>query len=402
MEASPEQLTQPAPSLPAHRRFLPFALLCSVPLAAATLWTIFFQPLPFHDFLGYWSAARLFLGHQNPYSSTALLTIEHSQGWPYPRPLIMLCPPWALPVISLFGFFSFPTARLLWLVLSLLLNLFSAMGLWRFYGGAARSVWIPLAVFLTFTPLGTVENMGQITPLILACITAFLLLVQSKRWLLAGTALLGFGLKPHLLWLLSAAVLLWAVRERKWRLLLGAFLAYAVASFAAVAFNLQVIHYVADAYGAAVETSCGFGGALRLLFGVDRSWLQYLPSLVGASWFVWFWTRRRAAWSWPEHLPLLLLVSVASSPYCWFHDFILVLPAFIALAARQTYRSVPVLASWLVVQLIILLPLAKAGAAALSALWIPFWLLARSEAQSLPASGHSDPLAAIDRSGISA
>jgi len=364
----------------AHRdATLPFTLLCCVPLAAATLWTTFDQPFTFHDFLGYWAAARLFLTHQNPYSAQNLIALQHSQGWPWPRPLIMLCPPWALPVIASLGCFSLSVARIVWLVLSILLSAFSAVGLWRYFGGERSSLWIPAAVFLTFTPLGTALHMGQLTPLILACLTAFLLLVQSERWFLAGLTLLGFGLKPHLLWLVTAAILLWAIRLRRFQLLAGAATAFIAATAAALVIDPPSMQYLHSAYGAAVDTSCGFGGALRLLFGARHAWLQYLPCLFGAAWFIAYFGRHRAKWSWPEHLPLLLIVSVASSPYCWFHDFILVLPAFIALAVHRAYRSVAVLVSWLVVQFLILLPFAKAEASALSALWIVFYLFARSE-----------------------
>jgi hypothetical protein len=66
-----------------------------------------------------------------------------------------------------------------------------------------------------------------------------------------------------------------------------------------------------------------------------------------------------------------------------------------ALAVHRAYRSIAVLVSWLVVQLLILLPFAKAEAAALSALWIAFYLFARSECAPSRINGGPAPTPAL-------
>jgi Glycosyltransferase family 87 len=337
------------------------------------------QSLPLHDFITYWSAGRLFLAHSNPYSSTALLAVERSQGWPYPEPFVMLCPPWTLPIVAMIASVPMHVARISWLGSTLILNCFSAMGLWLYFGGARREAWIALVAIATFFPMGGAEYMGQITPLIVASITAFLLLLRSRHDFLAGLALLGFGPKPHLLYLVWLALALWIIRERRWKILAGALASYAATSTAAILYNGQAIDYFHNTYGAAIETACGVGGLLRHTFGMQHTWLQWLPSVVGLAWFAAYWRRHRHTWNWQSHLPLLLAVSVASSPYCWHHDFILITPAIISLAVRQAWRSVPVIICYLLLQTLIGIGPLKALADTMSSLWILFFWLADSE-----------------------
>src|SRR6202034_837125 len=119
---------------------------------------------------------------------------------------IMLCPPWSLPLMALAALSPFPTAQIAWLIISVFLNYFSAFGLWNYFGGNSNKAWVTILISLTFIPMGVAELLGQITPLILACLTAFLLLLRSRRPFTAGLFLLGFGLKPHLLYLVSLAI----------------------------------------------------------------------------------------------------------------------------------------------------------------------------------------------------
>jgi hypothetical protein len=363
---------------PKDRVALALALICCALLAAVTV-RLFLPPYPLWDFSGYWSAARLFLERQDPYSSAALLALERSLGWQSRGPLVMLCPPWSLPFLAPLAKLSYAHARLLWVAITLTLDAFSAVGLWNFFGGNRRQAWIAGAVFLAFVPLGSAEGLGQITPLILALLTAFLLLVKSQRWFLAGLTLIGFGIKPQLLWLVAAAILLWALEERRFRLILGGAVSVALFWGGAFVWNRGIAGYPGSAYAAAIETSCGIGGLLRELVPGAHPWLQYVPCVFGAAWFGWYWLRHRRGWNWQEDLPLLLLVSLASAPYCWFHDFTLALPAFVALAVHRAWRLPLVIGAWLLLQVVILTPNNKPLASALSALWIVFWLFANSE-----------------------
>jgi hypothetical protein len=362
---------------------LAFALICCLPTLVFTMYVTLKVPFSFFDFISYWSAGHLYLNHQNPYSYATTFALERSMGWNRSYALVMLCPPWTLSLNALFGLLPFRMSQDFWCLVLSGLDGISAYGLWRYFGGEKRKVWIAFLLFLSFSPVVTVAHLCQVTPIMLVSLVAFLYCVRSERWVMAGISLLGMSIKPHLLWLLFIAIALWAIRTRRWRMIAAALVAVAVCTAGDLAFNAKAIHFFRDAYGPAIATSCGFGGALRLIFGTPHAWLQYLPCVAGISWFVWYWAKHGRNWSWTEHMPLLLVVSVASSPYCWFHDFILVLPAFIALAVREAWRSLLSPFLWLAIQVAILMAPQEAYKAAISSLWIGFWILIAPRCEAL-------------------
>lgn len=344
------------------------------------------------DFTLYWAAGRLFLSGQNPYSASAMLAVENSLGLPYVHPL-MLAPPWVLPFASVAAVIPYREARFGWLALSVVLDCVSALALWSYFGGERKRAWMALAIVATFLPMATAEYIGQITPLILASLLAFLLLLRRGRYYWAGVALIGLGLKPHLLYLVHLAILLWVVQQRRWIVLAGAATAYWVAIVPILLFNPYTHNYFRSALGPAVQVLTGTGGLLRSVFGVQRTWLQFLPSGIGVVWFVLYWRRNRKQWDWAAHLPLLLLISLCSAPYFWYHDFILVLPAIIFIAAERVERVPFLMPAWLLVQCAILLcaSISQALEATAGCLWIGFYFYARSlqvgkELPPLPAS----------------
>jgi hypothetical protein len=332
-------------------------------------------PQPLNDFMIYWSAGRLLVTRQNPYSVSAMSAIERSLGWTYQQTLVLLYPPWALPFVAPLGLMPFAVAHHVWLVVSIAIEAVCTLLLWDYFGGEHRQRWIALVLVATFLPAATAEHMGQITPLILAGITGFLLALRRERYVLAGACLLLFGLKPHLLYLVLLAILLWSVERRKWAVPISAAVAGAGASLTAIAVNREVLGFFHGSVGAALDYSCGVGGALRAVFGVQHVWLQFLPSAAGAAWFAWYWMRHRAAWTWEERMPLLLLVSIGTAPYFWAHDFMLGLPAMVALAVQvgRARAWVLAVAAYLLVQIIIMNTddgSTKAWIASVSLLWV--------------------------------
>jgi hypothetical protein len=341
--------------------------------------------LPQGDFITYWAAGHLFLTHADPFSPAATFVIEKSYGWTLPRPYVTFCPPWALPIMSVMALLPFQAAHSLWLALSLVLNALSALGLWAYFGGERRKAWIAILLCLTFLPMGGAEINGQITPLILFTLTAFLWLIRREQYFAAGFILIGVGPKPHLLFLVALAILFWTLQkgawQSRWTLLLGSFISYSAATAFAVLYNPASLGYLHKTYGAAMDISCGIGGALRIVFGVEHLWLQFLPSAIGVAWFLFYWSKHRHHWDWQQHLPLLLIVSVCTSPYCWYHDFILILPAIVALAVQEAYRSAAILAGYLLIQAIIIVTVqwSVAWMCVFSLLWIALYLLAQRE-----------------------
>src|SRR5215510_4874662 len=87
---------------------------------------------PVDDFIEYWSASRLLLAGNNPYS-TAELSVLQRPFTGSETPLIMWNPPWTLSLLLTFGLLDYSASRWLWLILNLGLLLFSARWLWNRY-----------------------------------------------------------------------------------------------------------------------------------------------------------------------------------------------------------------------------------------------------------------------------
>lgn len=328
------------------------------------------------DFIAYWAAGRLFLTGLHPYSAAQILRIEQAISSNFSHPQFMLYPPWTLPIFALLGSTSFYVAHRIWFGLSMMLDLLSAAGLWIYFGGSRSRLWIPLLIVATFLQMGATELVGQITPLILISLTAFLLLTRHNRNFLAGLCLVAFGIKPQLLYLVFLAILWWTLRQRRWAILAGALLISSTLLLIAGIYNPNSLDYFSQSYPHAISYVCGLGGILRTVFGIQHTWLQFVPTVFGIIWFLWYAYQHRAQWNWERDIPILTLVSVSTAAYGWYHDFILVLPAIIAVAARGAYRSAVALVCYLALQIAMLLAggISFAWMFAAGLLWIPFYL----------------------------
>ncbi len=198
----------------------------------------------------------------------------------------------------------------------------------------ARRRWLGWLLAASFFPLLTALGLGQIGPLILLGLTLFLRYYTSRP-LLAGAATVLIAVKPQLLYLFWIVLLLDSVQRRKWRPLAGAGGALLLASLFPLFWNprLWSDYRALTASGEVLRNpSPTFGTLLRMAFG-NHAWLQFVPLLFGAAWVVFFWRGRRISWNWSRQLPLVLLVSLATTAYGWLFDQIALLPAVLQLAA---------------------------------------------------------------------
>ena len=331
-----------------------FSFLFCIPILCTRL-TFLLAPLPYFDLITYWAAARLFLSGGEPYSMQAMFAVEKLQGWPYKVPLVMLNPPWALALVTPLALLPFQVAHHICFLVSIVVEVVCSLALWEYFGGERRLRWMALIVLATFLPAAAAEHFGQITPLVLGAVTVFLFALRRQKYVLAGLCLTVFAVKPHLFYLVFAAALLWSVQNRKWQVPVAAIVAAGTAALAALAYNHKVAGYFGGMVGAALDTRCGLGGTLRSGFGNEHVWLQFVPCAFGLAWFTVYWIRHRRAWSWQDQMPLLLLISISTSAYFWPVDFVIGLPAMIALTIRAKRNNVLPIATVLyaVVQLII-------------------------------------------------
>ncbi|MGA8761261.1 MAG: glycosyltransferase family 87 protein [Candidatus Sulfotelmatobacter sp.] len=291
-----------------------------------------------NDFIAYWTAARQVLDGKNPYDERSVLALERQVGFEQPKPLIMRNPPWTIPVIAVLGLLSFSTAQDLWLGINLIAVLLSARWLWGLYRVQGQSPWTAWLATGFFLPVAVVLAIGQIGPLVLLGIAGFLHFEKQKKFGWAGAFLFLVALKPHLVYLLWAALLLWSIRRRTAR----ALVALASVTLAACAIAVALDHSIFVQYldlltrgGVLAELTPTVSGLLRLCLPRYHA-IQALPALLALIWFGSYWRSARDRWQWREQIPILLLVSLLTTSYDWFFDQVVVLPCVFQAAAWLT------------------------------------------------------------------
>src|SRR5262245_46440074 len=327
----PGQPTQPEPKVRPRRRWL--LVTAGIVIAAVLVWqlsSLLNNPaiLPPDDFVEYWAAGRLNANGLDPYNPELLLPLQRLAGRDTDEAIMMWNPPWTLALVMPFGVLPARVAQLLWLGLHLAVLLFCADWAWRSFNGPPRFRWLAWLLALTFLPTAFVLQAGQITPLVLLGVVGFLHFHRRKDWL-AGACTVLIAIKPHLLSLFWVGLLLWAVSQRLCSILLGGLAAGAAATLVAVACNPAVLGQYHDALlhrPPEQWVSPTPGAMLRLLFGKDPFWLQFLPTLAGLAWFLPYWWARRRQWDWSEQMPLVVMVSFLTACYgAWPFDLVVLL-----------------------------------------------------------------------------
>jgi hypothetical protein len=293
--------------------------------------------VPLWDFIEYWSASGVFLQGGNPYSAIELLATQRSIGWTEPAPLMMWNPPWLLPLLLPLSLPSFWMARAIWYLISLISILGISLWFWKHLGGSLSATWLSVLGTLSFLPVLTALYLGQISPLVLAGLWGFVWALKKNWSITAGVFLLLIGAKPHLLYLLWLILALWIIRNRNWKILFGATIAFAGSSLVAVAIDpvifTQYLRAIASSSGPVIWQTPTWGVALLMLFP-GNSWLRFVPSLLALPITILLWRKWQADFCWDRYLPTIILLSVTSSSFTWTIDWVILLPVVLAILVR--------------------------------------------------------------------
>jgi len=293
-----------------------------------------------NDFAEYWAAGRLNLSGGNPYDPEQLLVLQKKIGWTKPEPERMWNPPWTLILVTPFTILPYSLSWAFWVILQALMVLFSADLLWRFYGGRSSHRWVAWVFAFLFYPTLILLKSGQIGSFILLGITGFLHFNKKKNWWASGIFAALIAIKPQLIYLFWVALFFWTIDRRYWTILLALGISGLFATIMPWVINSGLIHQYLHAMGKpdfinwATPT---LGTVLRILFDSDKIWLQFMPPLVGFIWFLQYWPTHRRDWNWGKEMPLLLLISLVSTPFGWGFDQVVLLVAVIQVSVWMFY-----------------------------------------------------------------
>lgn len=287
------------------------------------------------DFMTYWAGGKLNISGENPYDpqkKEALQITLGDEATDDDLISIMLNPPWAVTFVMPFGLLSYPTSRLAWLMFSIGAILLSVQLLWRFYNGPRQQQWIAWVVIVIFAPSILVLRVGQISILILLGVTLFLYFtITHKNDWAAGAALAVIAIKPQVVFIFLLALLFWVIEQRRWKIFISSIVSVILLTLVAMLFNQQIIfQYFGMLRGSYIPdlATPSIGSYLRFFWlGTDKFWLQFLPTIIGGIWFIYYWRKKHRSWNWLDELPLLLLISLLTSSYSWTYDLVILLPA---------------------------------------------------------------------------
>jgi hypothetical protein len=306
------------------------------------------------DFISYWAAGQQLVHGANPYDLQAVRKMELAAGREPEKPLLtMRNPPVGLFVALPLGLVSPKTGLIIWLLVLLGVLSLAIFMIWILHGRPDNRIHL---LGYMFAPCVACLMAAQFGIFLLIGVVLFLYFYRSRPFI-AGFALLLCALKPHLFLPFGLVLIAWSVSRRSYGILAG----FASSLLASCAFAYWLDPHAWSQYSAMMNA----GGALqenvpalsvsfRFLIHPAAVWLQFVPEAIACIWALWFFWTRREQWNWSDHGMLVLLVSAMCTPFGWFTDESMLLPAVLAgvYRADETKRSLLPLGLVAVVSLI--------------------------------------------------
>ena len=341
------------------------------------------------DFLEYWAAGRVNLRGGNPYHPKELLTEQRLADPARADAVMMWNPPPALAVYMPLGALAPRWATLLWVGLQLAAVFVACDLLWRTY--CTRHRWFAAVVALSFVGTWWLVTYGQNTGFMLLGLAGFLHFARKERPLTAGAFAALTALKPHLLAVFGVLLVADALTRRGRRALAAGIGVVTCALGIALAANPSVVSQFVEAAihpeNGAVPLS---GWALpvpaywlRMWLAPAHFWVQFVPSTLACGAFLAYRFWRGKAWDWSRALPLVVAVSVLTTPYGgWVFDLPVLLVPMVWAAARLVTAKRWALAGALVMGQALVTAASFAWPGALHAYW---WVAPAALVLCLPA-----------------
>jgi len=283
------------------------------------------------DSIQYWAAGQLLIHRQNPYDVQKTVELEWNEGYTQTRPVLVRTPPWSLFLFLPLGLTNAFWGWLLWMAVSVA-ALIAAMRLSRkMFGQDEKLRPVFLMVGYLFAPVLACLEAAQIGFVLLIGIVLFLEWEEKKPFLAGAALVLPFA-KPHLLVFFWLAFFLWILWRRKFAVAAGFISAVVAATILALISDPAAFqHYREFLRSAAIEGEFipTVSGVLRLMFFRLYFRAQFVPTLLGLLWSMWFCWKNMAKWSWRDHGLTLMVVSILTTPYGWLTDEVVLLPAML-------------------------------------------------------------------------
>lgn len=300
------------------------------------------------DFVQYYAGTKLLLRQINPYSSEDLFAAELEIEPDLDEVVRVWVPPTSFTLVLPFTILSYEGARLAWGAVALLVVVFAAGFLIKEnagFGSIRKRILLYLLI-VSFRPIYSVLFWGQISWVLLLGLTLYLTALRKRRWNWSCSFAGGLGLalvciKPHLVHLVLLFVVLEAGRSGRGKTLLGLLCGTLGLALVPVILHGQVFYDYLASFEAPpfYWQTPTLGSFLQGALPEAPRAIRFLPMLVGAVAFLALYFRFRAAdLNKPAYLYALIPWSLATSPYGWLYDQLLMLPTVIWVGYKLLQR----------------------------------------------------------------
>jgi len=285
-----------------------------------------------NDFLRYWSASRLFITGENPYDESSLRNLQKIN---HPKPEIrdkdvggVWNPPLVLLILAPFGILPFIIAFKLWLFLNVFLLVMTLYVTWHMAAGSDYQKYFPLVLIAGFLFGDTIHliRLGQISAIILFSLILGISLIKKEKDSIAGAILFLTAIKPHLVYLVLSVIVVWSIRERRWKIIIGMTLAAFLTSIVSWLFFPEWLTAYRNALyqlpysGIYCSTLGSFAASVWGVTFFRYIGVLLLPMAFPLSKLI---LRR----GWLTTINVGLTISIPLSPYGFSFDQVLLLPA---------------------------------------------------------------------------
>lgn len=291
----------------------------------------------FGDLAMYWSAFQVVHAGGNPYDAAQLAALLDGLG--IHDPTVLYCMPslflMLYPVLHL----PYPAAAAAWTILNVGFLLATLLLGWKLFLRGPVQIGPVAAAAVTFLPFLVLLKCGQISLAVSAVFLAGLAAWTAGWSFTAGLVMSAALLKPHLFWAAFGALGLVSLREKRFGFPAGIAAGIALQAAGVVALFPQLPAHWLGASNEPLQWLCvstlaalryGLSELTGQDFGVP---LLVVPVLValGTTWWA---LRLEDPRELNRHVPLLLAVSVLSSPYLWIFDASILAPLYLMLWVR--------------------------------------------------------------------
>jgi hypothetical protein len=322
------------------------------------------------DFICYWTAGTLVASGQSPYDAALQTQIQEAMGWDRATDglgkydfLPYYYPPWFAVALTLLLPLGYEGARVAWYFLNVELLFLSGYLLSLTVTRVPRRIPVVAVPLFILSVISVLVGQTAIPILFLASL-AWMLLERRCDWA-AGATLALLTTKPQLAAVLVLALLLWASRQRRWRVVQGFGLMLGALSVASVAIvPLWPLEMVRASMAVPPPTAyfpwIGTTWLLALRTAGLQSWGLWIGYLALAVPFLALVAKAAVTRSRPlgDIMALGILAAFIVAPYGRHYDFpLLLIPLFVLMGGR-----LPELAGTILMISLLVLPYFHFGA----------------------------------------